>query len=121
MTLHFFKFYFSTFLYCYSYGDLRGCYCLLDLWYRLTLTYSNIDRDSFFVILLIGLERIVKDIRFMLGFGVGIYWKLTWSIIIPIALSVIFIYAMVLYQPLKTGDGEYYPPGVMGNYRAQKS
>lgn len=50
----------------------------------------------------------------MLGFGVGIYWKLTWSIIIPIALLLIFIYAMVLYEPLVTDDKEPYPPGVMG-------
>ena len=66
-----------------------------------------------------GLERIIKDIRFMLGFGVGIYWKLSWSIIIPAALSVIFIYAMVLYEPLKTGDGEPFPPGVMGKLNLQ--
>lgn len=44
---------------------------------------------------IIGLEQIVKDIRFMLSFGLGIYWKLTWCIFIPIALAVIFIYAMV--------------------------
>lgn len=51
----------------------------------------------------------------MLGFGLGIYWKFTWCIFIPIALSVIFIYAMVVYEPLKTDDGEYYPVAATGN------
>lgn len=45
-----------------------------------------------------GLEQIVKDVRFMLGFGLGIYWKFTWCILIPIALTVIFIYAVSLYR-----------------------
>lgn len=56
----------------------------------------------------------------MLGYGVGIYWKLTWSIIIPVALSAIFIYAMVLYEPLKTYDGEPYPPGAIGKQNLKR-
>lgn len=55
-----------------------------------------------------------RDIRFMLGFGLGIYWKFTWFIFIAVALAVIFVYAMIVYEPLKTDDGEYYPPGAMG-------
>ena len=35
-------------------------------------------------------------------------------IFIPIALSVIFVYAMVVYEPLKTDDGEYYPISATG-------
>lgn len=35
-----------------------------------------------------GVKKIIKDIRFMLGFGVGIYWKFTWTIFIPLALLV---------------------------------
>jgi len=45
----------------------------------------------------------------MLGFGVGIYWKLTWGIVLPLGLLVIFVYAMVVYQPLVTDNGEFHP------------
>ena len=61
-----------------------------------------------------GLNRIANDIRFMLGFGVGIYWKLTWSIIVPIALMVIFVYSMVTFETLYTDDKEPYPVGATG-------
>lgn len=50
----------------------------------------------------------------MFGYGLGIYWKYTWCILIPIALLVIFIYAMVNYEPIMTDDGQTYPPGVSG-------
>lgn len=54
------------------------------------------------------------DARFMLRMGLGIYWKFTWCIFIPIALLAIFIYAMASYEPMETDDDEYYPPGVTG-------
>ena len=63
---------------------------------------------------LTGLPKIVRDIRFMLGFGVSIYWKLTWCFIVPIFLLVIFIYAMIVYKPEKTDDGQPFPEGVSG-------
>jgi hypothetical protein len=43
----------------------------------------------------------------MLNSGLGIYWKFTWTIFIPVALSFIFVYAMVNYGPLKTADGVF--------------
>lgn len=52
----------------------------------------------------------------MLKFGLGIYWKFTWCIFIPIALLVIFIYAMIVYTPLKTDDGEPYPASANGKF-----
>lgn len=61
-----------------------------------------------------GLRRILVDVRFMLRMGLGIYWKFTWSLFIPVALLGIFIYAMVSYQPMKTDDGNEYPAGVTG-------
>ena len=45
----------------------------------------------------------------MLGFGISIYWKLTWTIIIPIALLVIFVDALIDYQPMVTDNGKPYP------------
>ncbi|EFX84368.1 hypothetical protein DAPPUDRAFT_46779 [Daphnia pulex] len=59
-----------------------------------------------------GLHKILRDVRFMLNMGLGIYWKYTWCIFIPIALLVIFIYAMIVYMPMKTADGQDYPVGV---------
>jgi solute carrier family 6 amino acid transporter-like protein 5/7/9/14 len=50
----------------------------------------------------------------MLNMGLGIYWKYTWCIFIPIALLVIFIYAMIVYMPMKTADGQDYPVVVSG-------
>lgn len=65
-------------------------------------------------VLFTGLEQIVKDIRFMLGFGVGIYWKLTWGIVLPLGLLVIFVYAMVVYQPLVTDNLQPHPVEAIG-------
>jgi solute carrier family 6 amino acid transporter-like protein 5/7/9/14 len=48
---------------------------------------------------------LLKDVRFMLDFGLGIYWKFTWCLFIPVGLSVIFVYAMVSYKPITTDDG----------------
>ena len=61
-----------------------------------------------------GLNRVMKDIRFMLNFGLSIYWKFTWTIFIPVVLSAIFIYAMVQYKPLETTDGRPFPIGATG-------
>jgi hypothetical protein len=65
--------------------------------------------------LLAGLNKILRDVRFMLNMGLGIYWKFTWCIFIPFALLVIFVYAMVVYKPMQTADGQDYPAGVTGN------
>jgi len=56
----------------------------------------------------------LKDIRFMLNYGLGIYWKFTWTIFIPVALSVIFIYAMVTYKPLETSKDNPFPVAATG-------
>lgn len=56
----------------------------------------------------------MKDIRFMCGYGLGIYWKLTWSFIVPIGLLVIFVYAMVVYEPLNTDNEKPYPAEATG-------
>lgn len=50
----------------------------------------------------------------MLGFGLGLYWKLTWGIIVPVALLVIFIYSMAFPDELVTDDGKPLPPAAMG-------
>lgn len=47
----------------------------------------------------------------MLNIGLGIYWKFTWCIFLPLSLTVIFIYAMTAYKPLETSPNVPYPVG----------
>ena len=64
---------------------------------------------------LYGLKRFVRDIEFMLGIRLSIYWKITWAYIAPGVLLSIFAYAMSLYKPL--GQGDYvYPTKATGTY-----
>ncbi|CAG2112286.1 unnamed protein product, partial [Medioppia subpectinata] len=42
-----------------------------------------------------GLQRFCFDLKFMLNKSVGLYWKVTWGLVAPITLIVIFIYGNV--------------------------
>ncbi|XP_032580358.1 sodium-dependent nutrient amino acid transporter 1 isoform X1 [Drosophila sechellia] len=55
-----------------------------------------------------GTDRLCKDIEFMLGRKVGLYWRLCWSIITPLIMTVILIYFYATYQPL-TYNNIVYP------------
>ncbi|XP_034255011.1 sodium-dependent proline transporter-like isoform X1 [Thrips palmi] len=54
-----------------------------------------------------GLNRLCGDLEFMLGYKPGFYWRITWGFFAPIILSVIFIYSLVDYKPLKYEDYDY--------------
>lgn len=61
-----------------------------------------------------GLNRIARDIEFMLGIQLSCYWKLTWGYIVPAVLIFIFCYAMATFKPL--GQGDYiYPASATGD------
>lgn len=47
-----------------------------------------------------GIRRFTKDIHFMLGINVGIYWKFCWGFFIPVSLLGIFIYFIWTFTPL---------------------
>jgi len=47
-----------------------------------------------------GIKRFTRDIHFMLGIKVGIYWKFCWGFFIPVSLIGIFIYFIVTYTPI---------------------
>ena len=51
-----------------------------------------------------GLNRFIRDVDFMLGVKLSIYWKLTWAYIIPVTLVFIFVYAMTKYDPALGGS-----------------
>ncbi|XP_017060663.1 sodium-dependent nutrient amino acid transporter 1 isoform X1 [Drosophila ficusphila] len=55
-----------------------------------------------------GTDRLCKDIEFMLGRKVGLYWRLCWSIITPLIMTVILIYFYATYEPL-TYNNIIYP------------
>ncbi|XP_017007143.2 sodium-dependent nutrient amino acid transporter 1 isoform X2 [Drosophila takahashii] len=55
-----------------------------------------------------GTDRLCKDIEFMLNRKVGLYWRLCWSIITPLIMTVILIYFYATYEPL-TYNNIIYP------------
>ncbi|XP_043652864.1 sodium-dependent nutrient amino acid transporter 1 isoform X2 [Drosophila teissieri] len=55
-----------------------------------------------------GTDRLCKDIEFMLGRKVGLYWRLCWSIFTPLIMTVILIYFYATYEPL-TYNNIVYP------------
>jgi len=59
-----------------------------------------------------GLRSVVRDIRFMLGMEVGIYWKFCWSIFVPIFLSVVLIYSLVTMETLEY-NGATFPTSAL--------
>ncbi|XP_001357370.4 sodium-dependent nutrient amino acid transporter 1 isoform X2 [Drosophila pseudoobscura] len=54
-----------------------------------------------------GTDRLCKDIEFMLGRKVGLYWRLCWSIFTPLIMTVILIYFYATYEPLTYNDKIY--------------
>ena len=39
-----------------------------------------------------GVKSLMRDIKFMLGIDLGLYWKVCWAFIVPGSLSFFFIY-----------------------------
>ena len=60
-----------------------------------------------------GINNLCRDIEFMLGKKTGLYWKFCWTLLIPILLSIIFIYSQILAKPLKVGIHTL-SPGIIG-------
>lgn len=60
-----------------------------------------------------GIKRICKDIEFMLGSKSNLYWRISWGVIAPFLMIVIFIYELVTMTPLKYKD-YIYPDGFYG-------
>lgn len=56
-----------------------------------------------------GVDRLCKDIEFMLGFYPNLYWRLCWKYITPGLMTAILIYTLFNLEPLKDGDHDYPP------------
>lgn len=50
------------------------------------------------VIWIYGLENICWDLEFMLGHRISIYWRLSWGVITPFLMIIIFIYYLTDYR-----------------------
>jgi len=54
-----------------------------------------------------GMNNFISDIEFMLKRKVGIYWKICWGFIIPVGLSVILVYSLIVAKTLTRNDTAY--------------
>ena len=54
----------------------------------IVFTYALIEIIGF--VWVYGLYNLLRDIKFMLGIDLGIYWKFCWSFFIPLTLACIF-------------------------------
>lgn len=55
-----------------------------------------------------GTQRFCDDIKDMIGFAPGIYWRVCWRFAAPIFLMFIIVYGLLGYEPLKY-EGYIYP------------
>lgn len=61
----------------------------------------------------LGLDNFTKDIEFMLGQKLSVYWKVSWAYIIPATLLTIFCYSLSIYTTEDIGELSY-PKFVLG-------
>uniref|UniRef100_A0A1Q3FXN8 Transporter n=1 Tax=Culex tarsalis TaxID=7177 RepID=A0A1Q3FXN8_CULTA len=55
-----------------------------------------------------GVDRLCKDVEFMLGHRPNLYWRLCWRWVTPLLMTAILIYNLLTLQPL-TYQGYVYP------------
>lgn len=51
----------------------------------------------------------------MLGIRLGIYWKFTWGIFIPLSLMAIFVYSLINFRTFVAPDGYHYPAALVSS------
>ncbi|KAI5719128.1 hypothetical protein M8J76_005554 [Diaphorina citri] len=56
--------------------------------------------ESIAVSWIYGTKRVSADIKDMIGFAPGIYWRLCWRFVCPIFLMFIIVYGLTTYEPL---------------------
>lgn len=59
-------------------------------------------------LLFLGTERFCEDIRDMIGFRPGVYWRFCWRFAAPAFLLFIIVYGLMDYEPLQY-EGYVYP------------
>ena len=61
------------------------------------------------VVFVYGLNNFCRDIEFMLNIRLGWYWKVCWSLIVPVSLSVVLVFTLITSEKL-THNGIDFPP-----------
>ncbi|XP_066939298.1 sodium-dependent nutrient amino acid transporter 1-like [Macrobrachium rosenbergii] len=56
-----------------------------------------------------GVNNFCRDIEFMLNRKTGVYWKFCWALLIPVVLTLIFVYNQIISGPLKAGSYVFGP------------
>ncbi|XP_012272981.1 sodium-dependent dopamine transporter [Orussus abietinus] len=54
-----------------------------------------------------GADRFCADIKDMIGFSPGLYWRVCWKFVAPIFIMFIIVYGLMGYEPLTYEDYEY--------------
>ncbi|XP_043282022.1 sodium-dependent dopamine transporter isoform X2 [Venturia canescens] len=54
-----------------------------------------------------GADRFCADIKDMIGFSPGLYWRVCWKFVAPIFIMFIIVYGLMGYQPLTYEDYVY--------------
>lgn len=55
----------------------------------------------------LGTDRFCDDIRDMIGFAPGQYWRICWRYVAPLFLLFIIVYGLIGYEPLSYEDYIY--------------
>lgn len=63
--------------------------------------------ESIAVSWIYGVDRFCEDIKDMVGFKPGIYWRVCWKFVAPLFLLFIIIYGLIGFEPLTYEDYEY--------------
>lgn len=61
------------------------------------------------------MNRLCRDVEFMIGHRPGAYWRLCWGFITPVFMLIILIYFIITYKPL-TYNGVAYPATYLGKF-----
>lgn len=56
-----------------------------------------------------GIENFCWDLEYMTGRKASIYWRVCWALISPVFMTFIFIYSMVMLEPLQYSGWDYPP------------
>lgn len=59
------------------------------------------------------MDNFCRDIEFMIGQKVSVYWRICWAIITPLLLFIILVYSLATMEVYKH-EGKYFPQSAYG-------
>ncbi|XP_014240511.1 sodium-dependent dopamine transporter [Cimex lectularius] len=88
----------------------QGGFYFFNLLDRYAAGYSMLFAvffESIAVAWIYGIDRFSNDIKDMIGFSPGIYWRVCWRFLAPLFLMFIIVYGLMGYEPLTYEDYVY--------------